>query len=182
MDKYLSLLRGINVSGQKIIKMNDLKAMYLRMGLTDVITYIQSGNVVFSYKKNKSIDPALKSLIETAIQEQFGFFVPVEIRSRKEMAKIIERSPFDPDLVKAAGNKYYLTFLATTPSKTCVTDIQQYVAESETLHIKGKEAYFFCPDGYGRTKLTNNVMEKKLQTTATTRNWKTITKLFELLQ
>ena len=176
--KYISILRGINVSGQKKIKMIDLKSLYKELGFQNVLTYIQSGNVIFdSIDKNKT---DLKEKIENAIEVNYKFHVPVEIRTNREMSKIIENCPFGSiDLVES-GTKVLLSFLSSNPSKANVNDVLKHVVSPEQLVIKGKEAYLYCPNGYGKSKLSNNFLEKKLGVKATTRNWKSVHKLYEL--
>jgi len=164
----IALLRGINISGQKKIAMNDLKKVFESLKLKNVQTYIQSGNVLFE----GTIDA---KTIEKKIQEVFGFQVTVFLRSKEELRKVIAKNPFagkDP-------NYLYVTFLSDTPKET--PEITKDKAEE--FIISGKEVYLYCPKGYGRTKLNNNLFERKLKLQATTRNWKTINKLvnFSLL-
>ena len=176
--KYVSILRGINVSGQKKIKMADLKYLYELLDFQSVVTYIQSGNVIFDAPvKNKS---DLKKKIVEAIEEKYKFHVPVEIRTNREIRDIIRNCPFGSvDLVQD-GTKVLITFLSSKPSKDRVSDIQKYVVAPEKLVARGKEVYLYCPNGYGKSKLSNTFLEHKLGVEATTRNWKTIHKLYEL--
>lgn len=176
--KYISILRGINVSGQKKIKMLELKSLYESLGFKNVVTYIQTGNVIFD-SSDKSI-PDLKSKIEKAIDKQFKFHVPVEIRTRLELKNIIKNSPFGPVDLENEGAKVLVTFLSSTPTKTNISNINKYVVAPEKLAVKGKEVYLYCPNGYGKSKLSNNFLEKKLGVEATTRNWTSVLKLYEL--
>jgi len=174
---YISLLRGINVSGQKKIIMKDLKALYESLGFENVVTYIQSGNVIF--KSNKSED-VLIELIEKAISNKYGFDVPVQIRSTGEFEHIIKACSFgELDLVEE-GTRVMVTFLALVPSTEFVAKLMTYVKEPERLLIVGREVYLHCPNGYGKTKLSNIFIENKLKVKATTRNWKSVIKLYEL--
>ena len=174
---YISLLRGINVSGQKKIIMKDLKALYASLGFENVVTYIQSGNVIF--KSNQSED-VLIELIEKAIANKYGFDVPVQIRSASEFEQIVKSSPFtELDLVEE-GTRVMVTFLASPPSTESVAKLMTYVKEPERLIIVRREVYLHCPNGYGKTKLSNVFIENKLKVKATTRNWKSVTKLHEL--
>ena len=176
--KYISILRGINVSGQKKIKMGDLKSLYELLGFQNVVTYIQSGNVIFDATVNNKAD--LKAKIEEAIEGKYKFHVPVEIRTNGEIENIIKNSPFGAvDLVED-GTKVLVTFLSSKPSEVKVSDIQKYVVEPEKLVVSGKEVYLYCPNGYGKSKLSNTFIESKLGIEATTRNWKSVHKLYEL--
>jgi uncharacterized protein (DUF1697 family) len=176
--KYISILRGINVSGQKKIKMADLKSLYELLGLKNVVTYIQSGNVIFDVE-TKNI-AKLKSTIEKTIEEKYEFHVPVAIRTNREMANIIENNPFGPINLAEDGTKILVTFLSSKPTEANISSLQQYVAAPEKLFVVEKEAYLYCPNGYGKSKLSNTFLEHKLEVEATTRNWKSVHKLSEL--
>lgn len=176
--KYISMLRGINVSGQKKIKMADLKALYENLGFANVITYIQSGNVIF--ESGDSDMAHLISRIEKTIEEKYGFHVPVDIRTNREMEKIINYCPYEEAGVEKNGSKVLVTFLLSVPSATRIDDIKKYVVHPERLTIYGREVYLYCPNGYGKSKLSNTFLESKFDVRATTRNWKSVQKLYEL--
>lgn len=176
--KMISLLRGINVSGQKRILMADLKRLYEGLGFTQVTTYIQSGNVVFETSDRRQ--KHLQNSIQSAIAAEYGFDVPVELRSRRDLQQVIANCPFiDIDLV-AEGSRVAVAFLGDQPAASAVAALDQHVHPPEKLVVMGREIYLHCPDGFGRTKLTNQMIEKKLGTVATARNWKTVLKLREL--
>lgn len=178
MKKYISILRGINVSGQKKIKMADLKSLYEQLGFKNIVTYIQSGNVIFDSSTTNKAD--LKTKIEAAIEKTYHFHVPVEIRTNRELENIIKNCPFGSVDLEEDGTKVLVTFLSSAPSKAKITDIQQYVVAPEELVVRKNEVYLYCPNGYGRSKLSNTFLEKKLGIDATTRNWKSVHKLYEL--
>lgn len=178
MDKYISILRGINVSGQKKIKMADLKSLYEQLDFKNVVTYIQSGNVIFNSATTSRTD--LKTKIEAAIENKYHFHVPVEIRTNHELEDIIKNCPFGSVNLEKDGTKVLVTFLSSAPSKAKITEIQQYVVLPEELVVRKNEVYLYCPNGYGRSKLSNTFLEKKLGVAATTRNWKSVHKLYEL--
>lgn len=178
METYISILRGINVSGQKKILMADLKEIYEKLDFKEVKTYIQSGNVVFrSEKKLNEIETAKK--IEKAVKEKYNFHVPVIIRSQQEMKKAIDSNPFlqkkNIDL-----KKLHVTFLSETPAHENVKNLENIHLSPDEFIIKGKEIYLHILGSYGETKLSNSFFEKKLQVIATTRNWNTVNKLFEI--
>ncbi len=176
--KYISILRGINVSGQKKINMLELKSLYESLGFKNVVTYIQSGNVIFDSTDKKI--PDLKSRIEKAIDKKYKCHVPVEIRTRLELKNIIKNNPFSPVDLAAEGTKVLVTFLCSKPTKTEIANLYKYVVSPEKLVVKGTEVYLYCPNGYGKSKLSNNFLENKLGVVATTRNWKSVYKLYEL--
>jgi uncharacterized protein (DUF1697 family) len=171
MTTYIAMLRGINVSGHKIIKMESLRASFAALGFGDVKTYIQSGNVVF---KTAKTDPAgLAKKIVKKIRDDFGFDVPVLVKTAEELAAVLKANP----LSKRAGvdeSKLHVTFLAAAAPKNSAAILQPLAAKSELFAVCGTEIYLHCPDGYGETKLANGAIEKKLSVAATTRNWKTV--------
>ena len=172
------MLRGINVSGQKLIKMPELKLLYESLGFSGVVTYIQSGNVIF---KTGWVAPGkdLSLKIESAIQAEFGFEVSVIIRSIDEMKKIVRINPFQ-DENGLVPDKIYVTFLENEPLAERIEKISPFNFLPDKYKILGKEIYLSCSSGYGTTKLSNTFFENRLKTRATTRNWNTINKLIEL--
>jgi len=180
MTKYISMLRGINVSGKKTIRMADLKSLYESLGFQRVITYIQSGNVIFEC--NKTNKDKLKTSLEINIEENYKFHVPVQIRTALEFGNIIDNCPFNDIDISKDGTRFLVTFLSSTPAQNKLSEIQEFVTRPEKLVIIGQEVYLYCPNGYGKSKLSNNSIENKLEVSATTRNWKTVHKLFELTE
>jgi len=175
MATYISILRGINVSGQKKIKMEALKALYESLGLKNIIVYIQSGNVIFESKETDIKKLTIK--IEKRIKTSFGFDVVVFIKSKNDLQKIFSKNPF----TKKDPKSIYITFLSDIPENIPTEEINRVKDKSEEFVFLGKEIFLFCPNGYGRTKLSNNFFEGKLKLSATTRNWNTINKLLRLL-
>lgn len=175
MIRYVSILRGINVSGQKKIKMADLKWLYEQLGFENVLTYIQSGNVIFDSPISQITE--IKINIEKTIKEKYQFEVPVEIRTGNQMLNIINVCPFQNIDLEKEGSKVLVSFLSSKPSPAKIDDIKKYAVDPEELVVKGTEVYIYCPNGYGTSKLTTNLIEKKLDVVATTRNWKTVLKL-----
>jgi len=174
---YISILRGINVSGQKPIKMDKLKALYEAKGYTNVKTYIQSGNVVFD--ANTENPRQLESGLSQKIKEVFGHDVPVIVLSNLELRSIADNNPYVKDQDKNP-DFFHVTFLSDEPSNQ---DISQLIAKKqndEAIRLIGKAIYLYCPNGYGRTKLNNNFIENKLKISATTRNWKSVNKLLQM--
>jgi uncharacterized protein (DUF1697 family) len=178
MQTFISILRGINVSGQKKILMTELKALYESLKLKDVTTYIQSGNVLFKSEKNLS-DLELAAKIEKAIYKKYDFEVPVIIRNKDEIKKIISVNPFLKE-ENSEAKRLYITFLSQAPAKENIESIQGFDFSPDKFSIIGKEVYLHISNGYGETKLSNNFFEKKLKVNATTRNWNTVQKLLEL--
>lgn len=174
--RYIALLRGINVGTQKRIKMVDLKSMFESLNFKNVKTYIQSGNVIFDYDPSDTIK--LADQIERKISETFGFLVKTIIRTDEELRNIVNNNPF----VKGPNiefDKLHVTFMLDKPEPSTVSFLDVKKEETENFLIISREVYLYCPNGYGRTKLTNAMFEKKLKIFATTRNWKTINNIVE---
>lgn len=174
----ISILRGINVSGQKQIRMKDLETVYLSLGFNKVLTYIQSGNVIFMSDDNTTVKE-LSEKIETAIFDRFGFAVPVIIRTLDEMKSALEANPFK-NADRSVPEKIYLTFLDKKPHLADVEKLSHLSFLPDRFIIIEKEVYLNCAGGYGTTKLSNTFFENKLKVKATTRNWNTVNKLTEL--
>ena len=177
MTTYISILRGINVSGQRKIKMADLKEVYVSLGFQKVETYIQSGNVIFCCEQ--ADEKKLVQKIELAIRTVFGFDVPVQVLELSKLKKVYAGNPFVNDRHKDIS-VLHVTFLAHEPDSDLLKRIETDPKSADEFIVAGTVIYLFCPNGYGRTKLTNTFFETKLKIRATTRNWKTVTKLVEL--
>jgi len=175
---FISMLRGINVSGQKKILMTDLKELYEKLGFSQVTTYIQSGNVIF--KSNEKLpDTRLAKKIEKAIYEKYDFEVAVIIRSAEEIKKTISSNPFLKEK-NCDTKRLYVTFLSEIPAKENVESIENIHFLPDKFIVSEKEIYLYVPKGYGETKISNNFFEQKLKVKATTRNWNTVNKLSDL--
>lgn len=177
MTTYIAILRGINVSGKNKILMQDLIALFESLNFKNVKTYIQSGNVIFDSKSLKN----LETLIQQKIKEQFGFDVPVIVRTVDEITNILKHNPY----LKQKNielDKLHITFLSETPIKENLAKIHTYSFAPDVFEIIGNEVYLHCPNGYGNTKLSNTFFENKLKVTATTRNWKTVNEIIKLCE
>ena len=177
MMTYIAMLRGINVGRGKMVKMERLRTLFAGLGFGEVKTYVQSGNVVFQSERKSPAE--LTRTIEAKIQRDFGFTVPVLIKTSKELAQIVHDNP----LLKVKGidvSKLHVTFLSNAPPKTAAKALEDLATTRERLRILNREIYLYCPDGYGKSKLTNNIIEKKFSLVATTRNWRTVNALLEM--
>jgi len=177
MPNYIALLRGINVSGQKKIKMADLRSHLSDLGLSGVQTYIQSGNITF--KSPAMPEEDLAATIRKKIMKAYGFEVPTLVISAATFQKIAAANPF----TEAAGTdpaRMLITFLEKVPGAEATGVFAQMNFPNEHFQLIGKAVYLYCPNGYGRAKLNNNFIERKLNVPATTRNWKTVLKLLDM--
>lgn len=175
MKKFIALLRGINVSGQKKIKMSELKLLFEEIGFRNVETYIQSGNVIFSSKENSG--KILEAKISSGIKRKFGFDVQVIVINSNEIKYILKTNPFIKK--KKDAEKLYVTFLSKIPSDENIEKLYLIDYLPEEYVIDGRYIYLFVPNGYGRAKLNNNFFEDKLKVFGSTRNWKTVMALSE---
>jgi uncharacterized protein (DUF1697 family) len=174
LKTYISILRGINVSGHRLIKMAALKSIFSSLGFSNVHTYIQSGNIVF--RSTISNSKKLSSLIKAALQKEFGYDVPVITLTVEELEGIICSNPFAKNNTKD-NSFFHITFLAEEPEQKNIETVQKV---NEEYEIVDKAIYLYCPAGYSNSKLTNTFLERKLKTVATTRNWKTSLELLRI--
>lgn len=176
MSTSIALLRGINVSGKNKIRMADLKALFESLGCTSVVTYLQSGNVVFENSTN--IDA---QVIEQAIENTFQLQVPVLVVSVETWEKVSQSNTFLQNETADPAH-CYLTCLWKEPDPGMLSGLEVPAKESGRFQVDGAYVYVHCPEGYGRTKIHTGFFEKELHCLATTRNWKTVKALLELSQ
>ena len=179
MTTCASLFRGINVGGHQSVRMDELKGLHESLGFKDVVTYIQSGNVVFS---SDDADMAqLPRHIEDGFAQKFGFHVQVMVRTAAEFREIIENNPFQ-DQPAREPKWVVVLFLETRPDRTALEDLQKAYIGPEEFYLTGQELYIYYANGIGRSKLTLSLLEKKLKTYGTARNWNTILQLQKMIQ
>jgi uncharacterized protein (DUF1697 family) len=176
VSAYVALLRGINVAGHRKVPMASLRDAVEGLGYGDISTYLQSGNVVLTAVRAK---PAA---IETAIAEQiegwFGFDVGVLVRTARELTTIVQRNPFLAE--RADPATLHVVFCSVPPPARAWAGLDGDRFFPDRFTPIGREIFLHCPNGYGRTKLTNARFERALGTPVTTRNWKTVTNLAAL--
>jgi len=172
-QRSVALLRGINVGGKHSVPMTELAALFTKCGCSEVTTYIQSGNVVFC--TSKKLDAAT---IAARIEMNFGFPVPVILRTADEMEAVVRRNPFpkaDPD-----KERLHVSFLVSAPTAAQIASLDPNRSPGDTFKVLGREIYLLLPNGAGNSKLTNAYFDSKLKTTSTARNWRTVLKLLEM--
>ena len=178
MPSYIALLRGVNVSGHHRIKMDRLRATFLELGFRNVRTYFQSGNVVFD--SGATATSALGRRIEAQIQRDFGFRVPVIVRTPKEMATVVKHNPF-LNATNVDVSRLHVTFLSEPAPGIANEALRRLASGGEQVHVNGRTIYLHCPDGYGGSRLSNTAIERHLRVGATTRNWKTTNALLTMV-
>jgi uncharacterized protein (DUF1697 family) len=176
MARYAVLLRGINIGSHNRIPMPALREALADSGYKDVRTYLQSGNVVLS---TNTPPGKVAGDCERLIRDRFGLEINVVVRTRDQLARIVERNPLE----KVAKNpkRYQVSFLAKKPRAAVVKELASFAVGGEQLVHSGRELYAWHPDGVARSKLWAQLAGPKLGVTATARNWTTVTKLLELL-
>ena len=179
MAKYISILRGINVGGNRKILMKDLKVLFEKHGFENVETYIQSGNVIFE-SDQKFSNADLEKNIQQLIATTFGFDVPMIIRSAGEWSESVANNPFWKEK-EVDIDRLHLTFLKDLPVQEKLEKIKTLSFAPDQFEFIGKDVFVFCSAGYSDSKLTNQFFESKLGVQATTRNWKTVLKLYEMI-
>jgi uncharacterized protein (DUF1697 family) len=177
MTTYISLLRGINVSGKNLISMKDLKEIFEQIGFKNIQTYIQSGNVLFQHKKEKT--KSLEKKLQKALLEATGINVPFFIFEFPTFKAIYENNPYLNKKDYSNEGLYFL-YLQETPEKTDLSPILNMKADHESFTQKGTTIYLSFPNGLGKSKLTNTLFEKTLKTNGTIRNRNTVLKLIEI--
>lgn len=177
MNTYIALLRGINVGGNKLIRMQELKAMFVELQYANVRTYIQSGNVVF--ESEAASGEGLAEVISQRIWETFGFEVPVIIRSVEELEAVIAGNPFpltEPEEFK----RLYVSFLADEPSAEALEKVRPYEDGADQVRVIGKEMYTYYEVSVSESPLFKVQFDKLLGTNLTARNWNTLGKVTAL--
>jgi len=174
MTTYIGLLRAVNLPGHNKIGMSDLRGLLTGLGMRDVATLLQSGNVVF--RSDVRAPSELEILIETAAARRLQLSTDLLVRSHKEWKAIIADNPFPKE---AAQDPSHLlaTPLKSAPPRANVAALQDAIAGREIVRVQSRCAYIVYPDGIGRSRLTSAVIEKKLGTRCTARNWNTVLKL-----
>ncbi len=176
----LAILRGINVSGKNKILMAELKVLFEELGFTNVSTYIQSGNFVFDVTDEYS-NSELERKIEQGISQKFALQVPVIVRSTEEWMRIIKDIPFIQEAI-SNPEKLYVTFFKVVPQPDRLEQFQEIDFQPDKHSFREKELFICYATRYSASKLNNSLVENKLKVTATTRNWKTILKLGEIVK
>ena len=174
MVTYVALLRGINVGGHKKIKMADLREHLESWGFNDVTSYIQSGNIAF---QSSLTARECEKIISDGIRKEYGWEVPVLVRTASQIIAILENCPFP----KEKKEKSYFSLLSDAPHEDDIQEANSLTPPpNEEFVVTAECIYFFCATYYGKAKLSNNWFEKKLKVSATSRNYRTMMKLVEM--
>ncbi|HEY7017051.1 MAG TPA: DUF1697 domain-containing protein [Gaiellaceae bacterium] len=175
MARIAVLLRGINIGSRNRIAMPALREALEEAGFTDVKTYVQSGNVVL---ESRAKPETVRRKVERLIEEHFGLEIAVVVRTRAELAKVVERNPLGN--VADEPKRYQVSFLEKKLPATVVRELEDAAVEGERVVVIGREVYAWHSAGVARSKLWTKLAGKGLGVTATARNWTTVEALLEL--
>jgi uncharacterized protein (DUF1697 family) len=177
-ETHVALMRGINVGGKNKLPMKDLAALFEEVGCRQVLTYIQSGNVVFD--ADTTTAERSRTHVPELLAERFGYRVPVVLRTARELRAAAARHPF---LDEADDAKHlHVGFLADAPSAEAVETLDPARSAGDSFAVLGREVFLHVPGGMARTKLTTDYFDRRLGTVMTVRNWRTVTTLIEMTQ
>lgn len=180
MPTHVALLRGINVGGRNKVAMADLRDVVTSAGHTEVATYIQSGNVVFTSKKT---DPAaLGAALERAVKKRFGLPISVVVLSRADLAKVVADNPYPDETNPRALHAVFRNDDAGTDTRAAVATAEERAkakGDPGEAVIVGRTLFMHTPDGLGRSELATQLSRTSVGGTA--RNWATVTKLLAML-
>ena len=177
VTRYVALLRGVNVGGHNKVPMAGLRSALEALGHHDVATYVQSGNAVFTAEPTDSA--ALGAGIAGRLTAEFGLAVDVQVRTAAELARVIASNPLGAALAEPA--KLHAVFLSDQPDPGCFASLDRSLFPSEELALGERVLYVWYHDGAGRSKLTADLLDRRLRVRTTARNWRTVTALADLL-
>jgi len=175
---HVALLRAINVAGRNLIAMASLRELFADLGFAGAKTLLQSGNVVFDGGRKSS--SRLEEVLERETAERLGVAADYCVRTAGEWQSIIERNPF-PAEADSAPNHLVVMLLKSNPGIAAVKLLREAIVGPERIHFDGRQLYIVYPAGIGTSKLTNRLIESRLATRGTGRNWNTVVKLAGLL-
>lgn len=173
MPVFIALIRGINVGGHKKLKMADVKTSCEALGLSDVRTHLQSGNVVFQTSRSD------RARLVKELEDAFAVDARVILRTAAELRNVVAANPM-PDEAQRGPSHFIVVFLSEKPSTAAMQSLRDAYSGPEKMELHGAELYIEYGAGMGTSKLTNVLIERKLGVTATARNWNTVTKLVEI--
>ena len=175
-QRYVALLRGVNVGGKNKLPMVELRDAFTAAGCTGVRSYIQSENVVFEAARD--LAERVPELVTRAVGQQFGISTAVVVRSGEELQQVATSNPFD-----TSGDPRFLqvAFLQDVPSAEAVAGLDPERSPPDAFVVRGRNVHLHYPNGTARSKLTNEYLTRQLQSASTMRNWRTVLALLEMV-
>ncbi len=178
MATHIALLRGINVGGNRLVSMEDLRAFFVGLGLAEARTLLQSGNIVF---RSSAGPGALERRLEAESQRRLGLKAEFFVRTAPEWKAIIAANPF-PEEARTHPGLLVVMFLKRAPEAERFNALTAAITGPEIVRPAGRHAYVFYPAGSGNSRLTSNLIDRTLATRGTGRNWNTVLKLGALAE
>ncbi|MEZ6234113.1 MAG: DUF1697 domain-containing protein [Phycisphaerales bacterium] len=175
-NSHIALLRGINVGGKNRVTMAALVRLFEAAGGTDVRTYIQSGNVLFTSPPDRAV--AVAEAVERGLEADLGVPSPVIVRSARALRRVIDACPFGD----AEPTHLHVMFLRDAPTKQAIAALDPDRSPPDEFIVRGSEIYLRLPKGAARSKLTNSYVDRTLGTVSTARNWRTVRTLAEMAE
>jgi uncharacterized protein (DUF1697 family) len=177
MEQFIAIIRGINVGGHNRVNMQVLRESLTKKKLQDVQTYIQSGNIVFRSEHDAAEDCA--AIIRAVLKQKFDADVPVIVRTATQWRQTLKKNPFLGDTDD--HTKLLVTFLPEKPAAADLKALSKIQFPHDEFKVVGADIYLHCKNGYGRTDISATFFEKHLGMTNTTRNWRSVQKVAEML-
>ena len=177
-EKFVVLLRGINVGGHNKIPMAELRALAEEQGLLEVQTYIASGNLLC---RSSLAAGTIERRMEKAIEKRLGFFVTVVVRSDAEWFELAEGSPF-PEAEAERSNLLHVGLAKGEIAADAAESLGRFLTNGECVETFGRGVWIDYPNGAGRSKVTPKALDSSFGTPITSRNWRTVLKIAELLR
>ena len=174
MTTYIALLRAVNLGSHNKVSMADLRALLATLGMKNPRSLLQSGNLVFESAARATAP--LEKALEAGAEKQLGLATDFFVRTGPEWQQVIADNPFPREARLDPGHTI-LMCLKDAPAPAAVKALSDAIKDREVVRASGRHAYFLYPDGMGRSRLTMTLIEKKLGTTGTARNWNTVLKL-----
>jgi uncharacterized protein (DUF1697 family) len=174
VTSYIGLLRAVNLAGRNQVGMSALRDLFTQLGFDDPRTLLQSGNIVFGCDRPPAAE--LERMLETEVERRLKVATDFFVRSAEEWHDIVSGNPFKNEAKRDPGHLVVMV-LKDPPSRQAVRDLQAAIAGSEVVRARGRQAYIVYPDGIGRSRLTTALIERRLCTRGTGRNWNTVLKL-----
>jgi uncharacterized protein (DUF1697 family) len=178
MAVQVALLRGINVGGNRKVSMAELRSAFGAMGFEDVRTLLNSGNIVFEAGKRSGAE--LEAFLEAEAEQRMGLKTDFIVRSAAEIARAIEANPF-PEQAKGDPSHLTVTFLRASPPDGAFEGLGDASAGPELIAGSGRELYIYYPTGMGRSALSPGMIDARVRTRGTARNWNTVLKIAAMM-
>jgi uncharacterized protein (DUF1697 family) len=179
MTVHVALLRGVNLGGRTQVAMSDLRDLLAELGFAQVRSVLNSGNLVFS--GGRKTGAPLERLLETEAEKRLGLRTDFHVRTADEWATVVAKNPFRAE-AKRDPSHLVVMVLKKAPTAKAVETLRAAITGPEINDAVGRHAYIVYPAGIGRSRLTNSLIDSKLGTRGTGRNWNTVLKLAELAQ